>query len=214
MKKTDTNAAFTLVETLVAFFLATALIVLLMQLSGGVRTGVVRGDVDLQNLMEARAAINSIRRDFLVATPRFEARDGIDMREQIRHNPVVPQDKLKTIFLSSPVTVAEHALFFCRQVVDEAGNQTSEEVSYTFDESEKTLVRTSPTGVKKFAGIENSRFSIYFHPLKPEIPMVWVSITVKNIEGGESRQLEIATTIASSIISQDLNNLHWNWNPQ
>ncbi|MBU1106045.1 MAG: type II secretion system GspH family protein [Candidatus Riflebacteria bacterium] len=214
MKKNHNNRAFTLVETLVGFALATALIILVMQLGRITRASVAKGDVDLQNLQEARSAINSLRRDFLVATPLYNTSDGLDIREEIRNNPVLTSDRFSKQQKSRPVIVSDQEIHFCRYTLDQNGNKTIEEISYVFDKTDKSLIRTTLSGKKVFTGIENARFSVYSHSLDPRVPLLWVALTVENKESGESKKLELATTIASSIISQDLNNSHWNWTSQ
>jgi hypothetical protein len=65
---------------------------------------------------------------------------------------------------------------------------------------------------KQYSGIENVKFVIYQHQFNKKIPMVWISLLVSHQESGERRQLEIATSIASSIIGHDLNSHYWNSN--
>lgn len=214
MTRIHNNSAFTLVETIVGFALAAALIIFVMQFARMARSSVAKGDVDLQNLQESRAAINSLRRDLLVATPVYIPADGLDAREEIRRNPILVTDQFSKQQKSRPVIVSEHEIHFCRYSLDENGKKTTENISYIFDGNEKSLVRISLAGKKVFTGIENVRFSVYFHSINSGIPLLWVVLTVENNEGGESKKLELATTIASSIISQDLNNFHWNWTSQ
>ncbi|HAE39001.1 MAG TPA: hypothetical protein DCG57_10240 [Candidatus Riflebacteria bacterium] len=210
--KYSKRQGFTLVEMLVAFSLAVAVIIMALKLSSTVRTNVVAGTVDLQNLQQARAAINSIRRDFLVAHPSIDYSEGTDIREEIRSKPIISASHFSARQKSRPVIIAENEIHLFKSTLDENGRKKVEEISYIFDSAEKSLFRVSGDVKKQFSGIENVKFVLYQHQLNKKIPLVWVSLMVTHQEGGESRQLEIATTIVSSIIDHDLNNRHWNWN--
>lgn len=207
------RSAFTLVETLVAIVLATCLIILVMQLSGIVRTNVTRGGADLKNLQTARAAVNCLRRDFLTAIPMYVPADGLDTREQIRGNPIETANQTVTQ-QSQPIIVSEHAILFFSNALNEAGNKTVKKITWAFDPENKALVRNAGDRITRFPGIEKASFARYYHPLNQRVPMIWVNFSVKSIENGESKELALATTIASAIISQDINNPFWNWTGQ
>ncbi len=206
--------AFTLVETLVALVLATSLIILVMQLSSTVRTSVARGGVDVKNLQTARAAINSLKRDFLTAVPMYIPADGLDTREQIRGNPIETASQTTAQQQSQPIIVSDEALLFYRNGLDEAGSKTVERITWVFSAADKALLRTAGDKTTRFSGIEKACFSRYYHPLNQKVPLIWVKMSVKSVENGESKELELATTVASAIISQDVNNPYWNWTGQ
>jgi len=211
--KSSRIQGFTLVEILVAFSLAVAVITISLKLSSYVRTNFVAGTVDIDNLQQARAAINSIRRDFLVAHPSIEPSEGTDIREKIRNNPMILTSHFSARQKSRPVIISDKEIHLFKSRLDENGRKQIEEISYVFDAAEKSLVRVSGDVRKQYTGIENVKFVLYPHQLNKKISMVWISILASHQESGESRQLEIATTIASSIIGSDLNRQYWNWNP-
>jgi len=210
--KYNNRKGFTLVEILVAFSLAVTVITIALKLSSNVRTNVVAGTVDLENLQQARAAINSIRRDFLVAQPLIESSEGFDIREKIRSNQIISASLFSATQKSRPVIISEKEIHLFKTTLDENGNEKIEEISYVFDSDEKSLIRVSGDVRKQYSGIENVKFVIYQHQFNKKIPMVWISLLVSHQESGERRQLEIATSIASSIIGHDLNSHYWNSN--
>lgn len=208
---------FTLVETLVAFFIASALIALTFKLSGSIQVNYIRGNVDLQNLQEARYAINSIRRDFMCATPKFDRTDGIDIREAIRQNPVISASILPAGMKSMPIVVAKNELHMTKYSFDfesEKDDPIVENVAYFIDPVQRALIRMNSKGRRIFKAVKNAEFALYKHPLNQDIPMISVRLEVDYSETEPKKPLEIVTTVSSLIITQNFNNIHWNWDPQ
>ncbi len=214
----ERTKGFTLVETLMVFFLVTTLIALVFRLSSHVQVNYLKGTVDLQNLQEARSAINSLRRDFLGATPRFERSDGVDLREATRKKPIVsslggrtPGKKTVPIIVgTSELHLFKYSFGFGE---DEPAPRV-EEVSYFVDKGQKALIREDEKGKKLFRSVTNAKFILYQFPLNPDIHLVAVNLEIDNSASGPGKSLEICTTISSLIVSQNLNNLNWNWDPQ
>lgn len=201
---------FTLVETVIAVGMATALIILVVNLSSVIRGDVAKGTVDLQNLQDARIIINSLRRDFSSATPLYDTGEDIEIRDKVRNDPVRYITKYNA-HKSRPIILNEHDIVFCKTTVDSSGNRTREEIHYSFDAVSKVLNRHSSSGNKVFKGLEDIKFDLYFHQLNEDVPMILVTMLIKTKEGNETKELELTTTICSSIINNDIANLDWNW---
>lgn len=201
---------FTLVETVVAVGLAAAIIALVMKLSGIIRGDVAKGTVDLQNLQDARLVINSLRRDFSSATPLYDSNEKMEVREEVRTDPVLYATSY-TKHSSRPIVLNSHDIIFCKNTSDSGGNRVREEIQYSFDPSSKVLNRHSASGNKAFKGMEDIKFDLYYHPLNDEVPMILVTMKIKTEEAHETKELELTTTICSAVVNHDVTNLEWNW---
>ena len=78
------KTGFTLVETVIAVGMATAIIILVLKLTSVIRGDVAKGTVDLQNLQDARLIINLLRRDFSSATPLYDTDENIDINKYLK----------------------------------------------------------------------------------------------------------------------------------
>ena len=203
---------FTLVESIIAIGMASALIILVMKLSSAIRGDVVKGTVDLQNLQDARLVINSLRRDFTCAMPYYDPSDKQEDIDSVRNNPVwYAETYTDSSKKSKPIIIYKYHLNFVKPVYDSSGNLNMEEITYVFDGMNKTLIRhSSISGDKHFKGMDNIEFGLYYHPLETDIPMLLVSMTIRTTEAGETKTLPLTTTMCSNIVNKDIVNLDWN----
>lgn len=201
---------FTLVEAVIAMGMAAGIIILVMNLASVIRGDVAKGTVDLQNLQEARLVINSLRRDFSSAIPLYDSSEDIKIRDQIRNDPMLYASTY-TAHKSRPIILNGQDIIFCKTTADNSGNRTREEIHYSFDPVSKVLNRQSASGNKVFKGMESIKFDLYYHPLNDEVPMILVTMLIKTKEANETKELELTTTICSSIVNRDVTNLTWNW---
>ena len=204
------NKGYTLVEVVIAIGMIAGLLVLVMKMSSLIRGDVAKGTVDLQNLQDARVVINSLRRDFLCATPIYDDEDSENIRNEVRADPILFASSFNKPQKSRPIVINEHQINFCKLTNDSAGNQLKEEIYYFFDPVSKTLNRRGADGEKLFKGVENIKFDVYYHPLREDVPMLLVSMIIKTKESNETKELPLNTTICSSIVNKDLTNLDWN----
>lgn len=202
---------FTLVETVISVGMAAGIIILVMNLASVIRGDVAKGTVDLQNLQEARLVINSLRRDFSSATPLYDDSENFAIRDEIRNDPMLYASTY-TAHKSRPIVLNSHDIIFCKTTANSDGNKTREDIHYSFDSTSKVLNRqSSVTGKKVFKGMEDIKFDLYYHPLNDEVPMILVTMLIKTKEANETKELELTTTICSSIVNRDVTNLYWNW---
>ncbi len=205
------NKGFTIVESVIAIGMAAGLILLVMKLSGFIRTDVAKGTVDLQNLQDARLVINSLRRDFTCAMPYYSSDDPTDVIDKIRANPIVFSQTYNSPDKSKPIIIYKYHLNFCKPTYDSTGNLVMDEIYYVFDPVSKTLNRHSSIyGETKFKGMESIEFGLYYHPLEENVPLLLVSMIIQTTESHETKMLPLTTTICSSIVNKDLVNLDWN----
>lgn len=205
----NNKKAFTLIEVVVAVAMAAGLLILVMKMFGYIRGDVAKGTVDLQNLQDARLVINSLRRDFTCAVPIYDSSESLTIRDEVRANPILKTSTFTKNQKSRPIIVSNTEINF--GILDKSGNLN--EVHYYFNPTTKTLNRKSSEGEKAFKGIENIYFELYYHPLKDkiQIPMLLVTILIKTKDSNVTRELPITTTMCSSVISKDIENLDWNW---
>ena len=210
------NSGFTLVEVAFSVGLAVALIILVMKMTSVIRGDVAKGTVDLQNLQEARVVLNFLRRDFACATPIYDVSEKRKIIDEVRADPIMFIDSFKKAQNSRPIIINSNQISFCKTSLDSADNPIVEFIDYIFDPVSKTLFRRSMldkdnSSTKSFNGIEAIKFDVYYHPLKDEVPMLFVQMLLKTKEGNLTRELPLTTTISSSMVSQDVDNLDWNW---
>ncbi len=203
---------FTLVESIIAIAMASALIILVMKLSSVIRGDVVKGTVDLQNLQDARLVINSLRRDFTCAMPYYDPSDKQEDIDLVRNNPILYTETYNdSSKKSKPIIVHKYHLNFVKPVYNSSGDLTLEEIYYVFDAASKTLIRhSSLNGDKSFKGMDLIEFGLYYHPLETDTPMLLVSMIIRTTEAGETKTLPLTTSMCSSIVNKDIVNLDWN----
>ena len=175
------------------------------------------GTVNLQNLQEARLAINFLRRDFSCACPRFEEGGAGNfqsiqkLQKQVFDTGTVIPDAKGDLILITDQGIAFHRFRFDSPDVF----PVVERVTYDYDPTTKTLTRRSEDGrVNSFTGFDNVQFKLYTHQVNKKIPILWVSLKIhegENIYGSEKvgTELELTTSITSPYISSNLSNLSW-----
>ncbi|MBR4569235.1 MAG: hypothetical protein IKO19_01005 [Candidatus Riflebacteria bacterium] len=210
------------VELMVCIIVTAILFKLIYDFMANTRHNYMYGVVNLQNLQEARLAINYLRRDFSSACPKFA-----DPNEDPQNGFVNLQKARKQLFITQTTTgdikgeliqIHPKGLLFHKYLYGSSGEKPKvETITYQYDQSSKTLVRTSETkGAKIFTGIEDVDFALYTHEVNPNVPLLWVNIKVQESENmygssGIGKTLELTTTISSSFINSSQNNKYWRY---
>ncbi len=214
--------ALTLIELSICIIVAALLFKLVFDFMSNTRQNYMYGVVNLQNLQEARLAINYLRRDFSSCCPMFtdpieSQSDGYVNFQKTRKQLFVTQNT-KENFSGDLIQIHEHGLLFHKYLFGSYGEHPKvESVTYQFDKSSKTLVRTSDTkGRKTFAGFEDVDFALYAHEINPSVPVLWVKFRIhesSNIYASDKigTALELTTTISSSFIDSSQNNKYWRY---
>lgn len=175
-----------------------------------------RGSVDLQELQGARYAINYLRRDFRCAAPRIPASATLVQKRNAVRTPAIESGTFSGSGGTTPILVSDSEIHFFRQVFDTpdlSPTPAMEEVNYRIDPTRKCLVRASAGKELAFPEIRGARFELYGHPLKPDVPMLLVTLVIdadpkKSSDGRNT--LELTSTISSPVANQNLNNPSWN----
>lgn len=213
------RSAFTLIEMIASIAIALFVFLLIYKLLSSVRNHYLYGTVNLQNLQDARLAVNHLRRDFSSACPRFKD-GGVPssayiyvnrLRKYVFKDPPgwIPQ-------YGDPIQVTPNGLSFFRFEFDAGAKPRVEHVLYTFDAATKTLKRKYKGSERSFKGFEAVEFKLYTHMVNPAVPLLWVRLLIhegKEMYGSANigKPLELTTTISSNFISSSLNNLSWNY---
>ncbi len=206
---------FTLVEAMIGMMLVSALLTMSYKVFSYITMQRSRGSVDLQELQGARHAINYLRRDFRCAAPVFSDAATLEQKKKAIRNPVVEAKTFKKNENTVPIVVSDSEIHFFRHLYDtpeSADNPKVEEVNYHMDIARKCLVRSAAGVEKVFSDIRGAKFELYGHPLKPEVPMLLVTLTINadpNNKSGGSTSFEMTTTISSAVANQNLNNPYW-----
>ena len=224
--------AITFVELMVCILVASLVFKVIFDFMSNTRNNYIYGVVNLQNLQEARLAINYLRRDFASSCPRFNAPTLTDNDKKFDDNEwqkfpnlrgqlfEVSQMDLQSIGESDQlITVYDHGLRFYKFVSDSTGVKPKIElVTYQFDSTSHTLLRTSTLkGQQRFSGFEDVEFCLYSHSINPDVPLLWVRFKINeasNVYGAnnlEKNTLELTTTISSSFINSSQNNKYWRY---
>ncbi len=199
--------AFTLLESLVGCCIIVLLFYVVFKIMGFIGHNVIKETSELQNLQNVRSAINSIRRDFIVATPKYVADGDFGDNYNIKLEPIISESYNKDG--PQPMQIQIDNLLLYRKTL--SGDY--EEISYVFNENDQMLIRTSTLGKeRRYTGIKKVEFKLYYldSQLNPYIPVLWVSMTVENGHGNDTKTLTVGTSLAANTICQDLNNLYWN----
>ncbi len=212
------SRGFTLVEAMIGMMLVSALLTMSYKVFTYINMQRSRGSVDLQELQGARHAINYLRRDFRCAAPVFADAATIEQKKKAMRNPVVEAKVFNKTGNTVPVVIADSEIHFFRHLYDTpetAGTPKVEEVNYHMDGARKCLVRSAAGKESVFSDIRGVRFELYAHPLKPEIPMLLVTLIIDadlKDKGGGRNFFELTTTISSAVANQNINNPYWHIN--
>ncbi len=215
---TRKSRGFTLVEAMIGMMLVSALLTMSYKVFTYINMQRSRGSVDLQELQGARHAINYLRRDFRCAAPVFADAATIEQKKKAMRNPVVEAKAFNKTGNAVPVVIADSEIHFFRHLYETpetAALPKVEEVNYHMDGARKCLVRSAAGKEQVFSDIRGARFELYAHPLKPEIPMLLVTLIIDadlKDKGGGRNFFELTTTISSAVANQNINNPYWHIN--
>lgn len=187
----------------------------------GTRFNFLYGTVNLQNLHGAQMAINYLRRDFSSSCPLLAASDQYLTRERVRRqifNVAGFAPSVSQLIFVDPNT---HQLAFHRFLFNtdtSVATPSVERVEYIFDATLRSLKRIVAGRTITFDGFDDVMFKVYVHELNPKIPVLWVKMTVNEGRGnqyagqtGVGSPLELTTSITSSFVNNNINNLTWNF---
>ena len=214
--------AISFVELMVCVIITALMFKLVYDFMTNTRHNYMYGVVNLQNLQEARLAINYIRRDFSSACPMFadpneDSKNGYVNLQKARKQLFVTKDTNSSI-PGELIQIHSNGLLFHKYVYGSSGEKPRvETITYQYDGSSKTLTRTSETkGTKVFTGIDDVRFALYTHEINSNVPLLWVYLKIHesgNTFGSKEigNALELTTTISSSFICSSQNNKYWRY---
>lgn len=211
---------FTFVEMAMTVGLAIMVFLMIYRFMSSTRQHYMYGTVNLQNLQEARMAINYLRRDFSCATPYIGGNALVNYENMQRArnfifeapgwSPIPNVNLIK--FDSESISIPKFAF---GSPDDEP---RIEYVTYTYEPgnilSRKIVNATGALKHEvKFSGIEHVEFKMYTHQLNPKVPLLWVKLLVhdKGTYGSDEigKPLEVTTSIASPFITSLVNNRGW-----
>ncbi|PKL42882.1 MAG: hypothetical protein CVV41_12710 [Candidatus Riflebacteria bacterium HGW-Riflebacteria-1] len=219
LKLREKKRGFTFVETAMSVGIALVVFLMIYRFMSSTRQHYMYGTVNLQNLQEARMAINYLRRDFSCATPYIGGQGQVNFPNMQKARNFVfetpgwtPINAVNLIKLDSDsISIPKFAF----GSPDE--EPRIEYVTYTY-ETGNVLSRklVDATGVLKnevkFSGIESVEFKMYTHQLNPNVPVLWVRLLVldKSYGTGEiGKALEVTASISSPFITSLVNNRNW-----
>jgi len=212
---------FTMIELLVTLSISVFIFTMVTKFLSGTRFQFMQGTVNLQNLQDARIAINYLRRDFSSACIYFGSTRTANSYKEVRalqkrafSKPGVDPTSLteKLVTIKSPDQIS----FFRFDFDSPKEEPVVERIMYRFDKTAKTLTRHSPERNIEFKGFEDVEFRLYCHSINPDVPLLWARFLIhegENIYGTSNigKPLELATSISSPFLTSNLQNLPWNY---
>lgn len=210
----------TFVELIFSLSIALVVFLLIYRFMSGTRQHYMYGTVNLQNLQEARLAVNYLRRDFSCACPRIDS--------PVAPNGFVDLQKIRNqLFVSSSwaggaggdlIQILPHGLLFHKFVFGSPDEMPRVEMlRYEFDPAARVLTRHAEDGSHQtFSGFEEVEFKLYAHQLNPKIPVLWARFKVhegETIYGTDEigKALELTTSITSPFLTSSINNKYWRY---
>lgn len=211
--------AFTIPELLVSVLISSMAVLMVFKLMSLMQSYWFIGTVNLNQLQEARLAINYLRRDFAAACPRFSPQDPIKIMKELRRDPIRFDMGAVQGQNSAPIQVSKDGLTFFRytfETVDGKSGTPVEQISYNFDKNSRILTRTTSSNVLvRFKGIQDVQFKVYVTRANPAVPLLSVKLTVFDEENAakvkNATSLDISTTVSSSFMAGCLNHPSWNF---
>jgi hypothetical protein len=209
-----------MIEMAVGMVLGSVLMYFAFKFMTNTRHQYMHGSVNLQNLQEARLAINYLRRDFSSACPFLDPADADPkINVTLRKKPFDVSGwsaGIKSQLVKSSAQVLQFHRFIFNT---EAGAVLSKvvEVEYKYDAPTKTLVRTSEGRQKSFKGLENVEFKLYLDDYNGRVPILWVKLMFhegKDAAGTDKdlgRPLELTTSIVSPFMNGFYSHQMWNY---
>jgi len=214
------SRGFTFIEMSMSVAIALVVFLMIYRFMSSTRQHYMYGTVNLQNLQEARMAINYLRRDFSCATPYIGGQGQVNF---------VNMQKARNFVFETPgwSPIAAVNLIKCDSdsisIPKFAFGSPDEEprieyVTYTYEPGNilsRKLVDSTGNLKKevKFSGIENVEFKLYTHQLNPNVPVLWVKLLVhdKSTYGSDEigKALEVTSSISSPFITSLVNNRNW-----
>lgn len=217
---TEFKKGMTFVELILSLGIALMVFLMIYRFMSGTRQHYMYGTVNLQNLQEARLAVNYLRRDFSCACPRIDdpsAPGGFVNLQKLR-NQMFMSSSWTTAGGGDLIQVLPHGLLFHKFVFGSPDEMPRVEmVRYEFDPAARTLTRQTEDGnIQKFSGFEDVEFKLYTHHLNPKVPILWARFKVhegETIYGTEEigKALELTTSISSPFITSSVNNKYWRY---
>lgn len=209
--------AITFIELMVCLLIASMVFGIIVAFLSSTNKSYMYGVVNLQNLQNARLAINHLRRDFAASCPRIEdpanSNNGYVNLQKIRKQLFFDKEDIPGGDL---IKVKEHKLSFYKYVFGSSDkNPKVELITYEYNKDAKTLTRRTKTrGTKVFTGIEDVKFALYLHETNANAPLLWVMLKIhdtKSMHNNEKigKPLEITTTISSAFINSSQRTKYW-----
>lgn len=214
----------TFVEMVVSISVALVAFLMVYSFMTGTRSHYMYGTVNLENLQNARLALNYLRRDFSSGCPLFvkDPAATFDAQQKSFKNVTRMRDQIfgsvSNPDLGQPIQIQNDQLLLYRYDFS-AGNQNPavQMVRYEFDSTARKL-RRQVTGGRtiEFDGFDSVSFKIYCHELNPRIPLLAVRMLIhegKNLYGTEKigDALEMHTTISSAFLNSNVKDRRWNY---
>jgi len=211
---------FTFVEMAMTVGIALLVFLMIYRFMSSTRQHYMYGTVNLQNLQEARMAINYLRRDFSCATPYVAGQDQVAWETMQR---------ARNFVFETPTWVATAGVNLIKCDSDSisipkfAFGSPDEEprveyITYTCEPGNilsRKLVDANGNLKKEvtFSGMESVEFKLYTHQLNDNVPVLWVKLLVhdKSTYGSDDigKALEVTASISSPFITSLVNHRNW-----
>ncbi|PKL46122.1 MAG: hypothetical protein CVV42_17735 [Candidatus Riflebacteria bacterium HGW-Riflebacteria-2] len=212
--------AFTFVEMSMSVAIALLVFLMIYRFMSTTRMHYMYGTVNLQNLQEARMAINYLRRDFSCATPYIAGQGQVGFFTMQKAQNFVFETTGWTATAGVNLIKCDSDSLSIPKFAFGSPDEDPriEYVTYTYEPGNilsRKLLDASGNLRKevKFSGIENVEFKLYTHKLNANVPVLWVKLLVhdKSTYGSDEigKALEVTASISSPFINSLVNHRNW-----
>ncbi|KAF1083040.1 MAG: hypothetical protein GQF41_0807 [Candidatus Rifleibacterium amylolyticum] len=212
------HSGFTLVEMLIGTVIIGFIFYIVTSFSSNMAFKYKHGFVDLENFRVAHQAINQLRRDFNMACPYVTAGDGINEQKKFLLRPLsIDKGAGKFAGANRRIGIMPQHLTFYKFADASFGQHQMpvvEEVEYLFDSASGDLTRRCGATLQKFPGFKEIEFKSFVHQANPQVPVLWVRMTLDQDHYKESdfgKPLELTVSITSNFVADAINYNSWQY---
>ncbi len=214
-----TTRGFTMIELLMSLLIAAGAILIMFRLIAVMQDYFLVGSVNLNQLQEARMALDYLRRDYLSACPYLPKTVPAAVFERCRRDPFYFADAPGAVKpQTQPVEIRKNEISFYRftdTVADGTLEAKVEPVTYSLDPSSGDLLRSTPNQVVRFHGFQEIEFAPYVTADNPRIPVLWVRLSILDAADAAKikhpKPLSLSTTIGSAFTDSVLQHPDWHY---
>ncbi|MFZ5951522.1 MAG: hypothetical protein ACOYXC_12510 [Candidatus Rifleibacteriota bacterium] len=208
----------TLIEAVVGTLIISLVFYMISSFTGNMAFKYKHSFIELENFREAHMAINQLRRDYSMACPYVDSRDGLaELKNFVLKPFAISKIDAKYVGANRKIRVTPNQLAFFKYSVSgfsENPKPEVEEIEYTFDQSSGKLIRKAGSNTTTFDGFKDFSFSAFVYQTNTALPLIWVKMTLdqnKYKDSSFGKPLELTTSLSSTFVADSINYNSWQY---